>query len=271
MAHKMMKNGYLVWWPDQVNIGHKKMLIDPNAAPLDEVWRFLHTIVSIFLTGYKAWAKTKDDMEELEQMCYAAAYYRLRMIVLRGLYRRDLSFYLNCRSAVLATCFNTYNVWLRDMRRKNDLVCGDDPVLDDEHCMTTYFDMRSAEEVPKLITDSEYRGKDKITDWREAQTPAAKTRIANETAEDEYSRYCENCLEMGVEPIDKIAFITQNFDEESQEVMKRETCNSQYVYQARYRRLHKTDPEWRKKQQDYQHMYYALHKEQILAKRKKRS
>jgi hypothetical protein len=252
----MIKHGRVVWWPDRVNIGHKAMLIRADASPREEIWRFIKTIVSIFLTKYKAWSETREDMEDLENMCYTAAYCRLLHNVRTGQYRRDLSFYLNVRSAVLGSCYNTYKVWLRDMREKYNLFDGNALVSEcqSDHSSMTFFDMVATEKAPRLRTNSEIYCY-KITDWHQAKTPAARTRVLNEQAEDEYSRYCEDCAELGVEPVDKVTFVCNSYTDEEKTIMKT-PHSSNYKYQARWLAKARRDPVWCAKRKAYNKNYY---------------
>ena len=265
MAHSMIKHGRIVWWPDRVNIGHKAMLIDPNAAPLDEVWRFIKTIVSIYLTKYKAWAYERSDMEELEAMCYTAAYCRLLYIVRTGQYRRDLSFYLNVRSAVFGTCYNTYNVWLRDIRACMDFVDGTAPLTSEDHNLATLFDLKASESVPRLRTDSEYSTK--ITDWHEAIRKCDQQRILNESVVDDYSRYCEDCEELGVEPVDKVTFVCKSYTNEEHDLMKYEPPK-RTQYTRKYLQKLKSDPVRLERRRAYERAYHARRKAEKEKKKK---
>ena len=74
MARRMAKWGKIVWWPDRVDIGYKAMLIRADASPREEIWRFIKTLVSIFLTKYRAWAYEREDMEELINYKYSEKY-----------------------------------------------------------------------------------------------------------------------------------------------------------------------------------------------------
>lgn len=264
MARRMAKWGKVVWWPDRVDIGYKAMLIRADASPRDEIWRFIKTLVSIFLTKYKAWAYARDDMEELEQMCYTSAYCRLLRIVRTGQYRRDLSFYLNVRSAVLGTCFNTYKVWLRDLQDRANLIDGTAPLVDEDHNNATYFDLKAADKVPKLRTESEYRTK--ITDWRDAIRKCAQQRILNESIVDDYSRYCEDCEELGVEPVDKIAFICNSYTGEEHELLKYEPPK-RTMYNRKYMKQLRSDPVRLERKRAYERAYHAKRKAEMAAKK----
>lgn len=254
----MLKHGRLVWWPDCVNIGHNRMLIDPNAAPLDEVWRFIKTIVSIYLTKYKAWAYEREDMEELEAMCYTAAYCRLLRVVRTGQYRKDLSFYLNCRSAVFATCYNTYNVWLRDIRERMNLVDGTSPCCEVDRNPATLFDLRASEKVPRLRTDSEY--KPSAISWREVKKPGAAMLSLYNQSEDEYSRYVEDCVELGVKPVDKVTFVCRSYTDEEQGMLHEYKPYKRYPSQAKWLEKTKNDPAWKERRRQYNKTYYEKKK-----------
>lgn len=263
----MIKHGRVVWWPDRVNIGHKAMLIRADASPRDEIWRFIKTIVSIFLTKYKAWSYEREDMEELEQMCYTAAYCRLLYIVRTGQYRKDLSFYLNVRSAVYSTCYSTYNVWLRDIRARMDLVDGTAPLTSDDHNLATLFDLKASESVPRLRTDSEYNTS-KITDWHNAIRKVDQQRILNESIVDDYSRYCEDCAELGIEPVDKVTFVCKNCTQEEHELLQYEPAK-RTQYNRKYMQKLKSDPVRRERRRAYDRAYHAKRRAEKEAQKKK--
>jgi len=269
MAHSMIWHGRVVWWPDRVNIGKKAMLIRADASPRDEIWRFIKTLVSIFLTKYKAWADEREDMEELEAMCYTAAYCRLLRIVRTGQYRKDLSFYLNCRSAVLGSCFNTYKVWLRDMQERANLVDGTATLTDEDHNNTTYFDLKASDKVPKLRTDAEY--KSKRIDWRDAVRQGDKLRALHDQSEDDYTRYCEECAELGTTPVDKVVFVTKSYTEQEQKMLQEYEPYKVYQSQKRWLEKAKKNPDYKFNRRAYNKAYYEQHKEEINAKRRKKT
>ena len=267
MAHSMIKHGQIVWWPDRVNIGHKAMLIRADASPREEIWRFIKTLVSIFLTKYRAWAYEREDMEELEAMCYTAAYCRLLYIVRTGQYRRDLSWYLNVRSAVYSTCYATYNIWLRDIRARMNFVDGTEPLTSEDHNLVSLFDLKASESVPKLRTDSEY-STSKITDWHEAIRKCDQQRILNESIVDDYSRYCEDCEELGVEPIDKVTFVIKSYTNEEHDLLKYEPPK-RTQYNRKYIAKLKSDPARLERRRAYDRAYHAKRKAEKEAKKKK--
>ena len=269
MARRMAKWGKVVWWPDRVDIGYKAMLIRADASPRDEIWRFIKTLVSIFLTKYKAWAYDEQDMLELESMCYTAAYCRLLRIVRTGQYRKDLSFYLNVRSAVLGTCFNTYKVWLRDMQERANLIDGTAPLVDEDHNHATLFDLKASESVPKLRTDAEHKAK--RIDWREAKTPGGMLRSLHEQSEDDYTRYCEDCAELGVEPVDRVVFIAKSYTEQEQGMIAEYEPYQEYQRQKRWLDKARANPEYKFNRRQYNKAYYEQNKDKINARRRKKT
>lgn len=242
------------------------MLIRADASPREEIWRFIKTLVSIFLTKYRAWAYEREDMEELESLCYTAAYCRLLYIVRTGQYRKDLSFYLNVRSAVFSTCYATYNIWLRDIRARMNFVDGTEPLTSEDHNLATLFDLKAAESVPRLRTASEYSTK--ITDWHDARRKCDQQRILNESIVDDYSRYCEDCEELGVAPIDKVTFVIKSYTNEEHDLLKYEPPK-RTQYNRKYMQKLKSDPARLERRRAYDRAYHAKRKAEKEAKKKR--
>lgn len=149
-----------------------------------------------------------------------------------------------------------------------DFVDGTAPLTSEDHNLVTLFDLKASESVPRLRTDSEY-STSKITDWHDAIRKADKQRILNESIVDDYSRYCEDCEELGVEPVDRVTFVCKSYTDEEHDLMayeppKRTTYNRRYMQKLR------SDPSRLEKRRAYDRAYHARRKAEKEAKKKKK-
>lgn len=239
MSQLHSHNGKVVWWPDHANLRGKAILIDPQAKPMDEVWRFIRICVAVYLTKYKAWAETKDDMDELESMCWTASYCRLLRIVRTGQYRKDLSFYLNVRSAVMGTIYHVYNYWLDELRNRSNFVDGFEVIADNQHGGNTLFDLRASETVPKLRTESEYKVEKPIESYKTYWCKVTAYRLL---VDDEYLRYVEMCEDHCIEPNKFEQWFKDNYSEEDRRLYEGADDDKYKAYRRAYsarRRLRK--------------------------------
>ena len=224
----------------------------------------------IRLAMFKVYAYDYDDMADLEQMVMLATFNRLKAMVRDKEYSREYSFYLNVRAACWSVCQHVVDGWMSDIRQRYNLVDGDQVVNSDKsaHSHETVFDMMATEAVPRLITSSEFRNYS-LTDWRDAKTPAGRTNVLNRLAEESYDLYREECLEFGLEPVDKVVFITKSYtDEERQLMMYSPKPVNEYMRIYRDR-MKSTDPHYLDKRREYNKIYYQKHKEEIKEQRKR--
>ena len=222
------------------------------------------------LAMFKVYAYEYEDMADLEDMVQIATYNNLRRMVRDKEYDRRYSFYLNVRAACWSVCQHVVDKWMREIRQRYNLVDGNNVVNSDKstHSHETLFDMVSTESVPKLITASEFRNYS-LTDWRDAKTEASRTNVLNRLAEESYEQYCEDCLEFGIKPVDKVVFLTKSYTDEERDLMlySPKPVNE---YMRRYRkRMKSTDPHYQDKRRAYNKQYYQRHKEEIKTQRKK--
>lgn len=237
---------------------------------MENCWKMIKIATLVRLAMFKVYAYEYDDMADLEQMVMLATFNRLKSMVRDKEYSREHSFYLNVRAACWSVCQHVVDGWMRDIRQRYNLVDGDNVVNSDKstHSHETFFDMVATETVPRLITGSEYRAYS-LTDWRDAKTEAGRTNVLNRLAEESYEQYCEECLEFGLKPVDKVVFLTNSYTDEERQIMLY-SANPVNEYMRQYReRLKKTDPKYFEKRRAYNKQYYQRHKEEIKAQRKR--
>jgi len=150
-----------------------------------------------------------------------------------------------------------------------DLVDGTAPLANDDHNLATLFDLKAAELVPKLRTDAEY--KSKRIDWHDAVKPGCKLRALHDQSEDDYTRYLEECAELGIKPVDKVVFITRSYSNEEQGMLADYMPYKVYQSQKRWLDKAKSRPEYKFNRRRYNKAYYEQHKDEINARRRKKT
>ena len=206
---------------------------------------------------------------DLEQMCRVAVYQELVRYVVEKVYNKRYNFWCNVRSCAWSVIPRTIRKWRnQDIIHTNEIdgnaIVNDDPA---SHSHETFFDMTPTESVSKLRTDSEY-STSKITDWHEAIRKCDQQRILNESIVDDYSRYCEDCEELGVEPIDKVTFVCKSYTNEEHELLQYEPpkCTQ---YNRKYMQKLKSDPARLERRRAYDRAYHARRRAEKEAKKKK--
>lgn len=263
MARMIMRAGREHWWPDKYN-AKKRELLDPSKTPNENIWDFIYKVTCIWLNKARVFALTQEDMEELEQDVRLATYLRLRYVVVTKQYNKNYNFWTNCTRCCFSVCHACIQRWMDKLKARKDLLCGDDQIGDSDNS-ETFFDTKSF--CPPLITASEMPYRQKM-DWKSYERPLDRWNRLNEQADDDYLRHCEDCLELGVEPIDKESFIRDNYSEEERKVMSEEPTKS-LTYRNYFRnwlaKKKLQDPEWaerkRKHDQEYQRRYSERRKE----------
>ena len=268
MAHLVKKDGMALWWPDYYKVDDVQL--DPKLTPMQNCWRIIDMQVSVWLNKYKIFAYSEDRMVDLEQSCRVAVYSELLRRVRLGQYDRQWNFWTNVRSCAWSCISRVIKQWrAQDIIHANELD-GNELIKDapSEHSSMTYFDMVATESVPRLITASEFRNYS-LTDWRDAKTEASRTNVLNRLAEESYEQYCEDCMEFGLKPVDKVVFLTKSYTDEERQIMLY-SASPVNEYARKYReRLKQNDPRYFEKRRAYNKQYYQRHKEEIKAQRKK--
>ena len=211
MARESVYNGKKVWRPDMIVAG--KMTINPSAQPLDEAMRFCRTCVAVWLNKYGIWSERIEDIEDLESECVYRTYKQLIKHVVEGKYRKDLSFYLNCRSCAWSAISYALQLWRDDIRRKYELADIDDDVPGTtrkySEILTESVRWRTdADDVPLSHRGPAERPLDTYK-MQSAKVVAARAHI-----DYWYDLYQEMCLEHCIEPIDKDQWVKDNVEKD---------------------------------------------------------
>lgn len=266
MSRRVLKSGVEYWFPDRYDVKQRELL-DPELTPRENMWATIHKVACIWLTKAHVYATTKEDMDDLEVEVRMATYYRLQYLVRTRQYQRKYSFWVNCTRACWSICNAHIQRWFNRINERNKNMCGDMAIDGTE---TPLFDLLSFN--PTLITSSECWSAQKMR-WQDAQRPYDKWKKINEHVDDEYSLYCEDALELGVQPVDKVTFVLGNYTEEERKVMSNEPTNNR-DYRNYFRnwlaKKKLEDPEWteRKKKRDQE--YQRRYSEKRKAERRKR-
>ena len=211
MARESVYNGKKVWRPDIIEAGN--MTINPSAPPLDEAMRFCRTCVAIWLNKYGIWADSIEDIEDLESECVYRTYKQLIKRVVEGKYRKDLSFYLNCRSCAWSAISYALQLWREDIKRKYELSDIDDCVPG-----TTRKFSEVVTESVRWRTDAddvppEQRGPAERP-LESYKRQSAKVAAAKAHIDYWYELYQEMCIEHCVEPMDKDQWVKDNIEKD---------------------------------------------------------
>lgn len=251
MSHQSFYNNSVVWRPDTCTVP-KHMLIDANAAPMDEVWRFIKTCVAVWLSKWNVWSYRQEDISELEQSCYARTYSTLVYKVKTGSYKRNLSFYLNVRSCAWSSVATEVRAWIPKIKNKLNLVNIEKPVVGSSDLRM--IDTLSAspawktEAETKDICNERHRCKlpDKVTQ-RNAQT-------LRRYVDADYNTYLDDCEEFHITSILSLdEYIKSNYTDEEYQIYMTNTDTVEYRRERRRKQREAA------KKSNYAH--YDLHKE----------
>lgn len=256
MARLIFKEGKSVWWPDYYDVSGE-IKLDPKLSPMQNCWKIIDMQVSVWLNKYKIFAYSEDRMIDLEQMCRVAVYQELVRYVVNKIYNKRYNFWCNVRSCAWSVIPRTIKKWHdQDIIHTNEIdgnaIVNDDPA---SHSHETFFDMTPTESVPRLRTDSEY-STSKITDWHVAIRKVDQQRILNESIVDDYSKYCEDCEELGINPIDRVTFVCNSYTAEEHELLAYEPAK-RTQYNRKYIEKLKSDPVRLERRRAYDRAYHA--------------
>lgn len=200
MARRVYINGKPAYMANRQYVG--RMLIDPNAKPLDEVWRFIRACVDVWLSKMRIYSYSKELMEDLEIDAMCESYRYLVSRVADGTYKRDLSFYLNCRSAAWTGCKSAADKYYARQKREEGLCSIYDKVSDTEIRLVDTLVGRN-----KLMTESDWKTvyKERSKGYKQ---PTRKDVLERQRWED-YFKYVEECVELGVDELSFEQFSTR--------------------------------------------------------------
>lgn len=210
------------WYPDRYTIGHRKLLLDPQKSPMENLWWLISICCGVWLAKYRVYAYSREAVEELEQELQLRTFLRLRDHVWRGTYRKDLSLYLNTRSAAWGVCSNVIKLWHDKNILEPSLTLDIDRPIDSPNsrpgdAAMTLGETFASHLVPKLWTVSDgklqtsYRqGKKHSLDEVERGSKDYH-QVWRAITEEQYDYYLQSCEDYGLEPLDHDAFIEKNF------------------------------------------------------------
>lgn len=210
------------WYPDYVTIGYRKIRLDPAKTPMENLWEVIRVSCSIWLAKYRVYAYSREAIEELEQELQMRTFLRLRDHVWRGTYRKDLSLYLNVRSAAWGVCSNVIKLWKDTNIIEPSLTLDIDRPIDNPNrgpndSAMTLGETFASHLVPKLWTvsdgklQSSYRqGKKHSLDEVERGSKDYH-QVWRAITEEQYDYYLQSCEDYGLEPLSHDDFIAKNF------------------------------------------------------------
>lgn len=266
MSRSVVKNGVEYWFPDRYDAKSKELL-DPDLTPSQNLWNTIHKVTCIWLTKAHVYANNKEDMDDLEAEVRMATYYRLQYLVRTKQYNRQFSWWVNCTRACWSICNSHIQRWFNRIHEKSKHMCGDMAI---EGTDVPLFELISFN--PTLITSSENWSAQKLK-WQDAQRPYEKWVKINQCADDEYMEYTESCSELGIDPVDKVTFILENYSEEERKIMSEEPKQNR-TYRNYFRnwlaKKKLSDPGWLERKRKHDREYQRKYNEKKKAERKKK-
>ena len=209
------------WYPTRYTIGHRKLLLSPDKTPMENLWWLIDICCGIWLAKFRVFAYERSVIEELEQEFRMRTFLRLRDHVWRGTYRRDLSLYLNTRSAAYGCCSDVLSTWKeRNINRPAKWLNIDMPFDADAKSVsdsTTLADTLASHKVTKLRTkyDTICDCQRKCKGWKNLDEVERGQRgygaVWHAVTEAEWDYYLQSCSEFGIQPISKEEFLEKNF------------------------------------------------------------
>ena len=249
MSHQSLYNHSVVWRPDTCTVP-KHMLIDPQAKPMDEVWRFVKTCCQVFMAKWRVWSYRKEDIDELEQNIYMHCYFLLVWRVRNGRYNRQYSFYHNVRSCAMSTVASEVRAWLPKIKDKLNNVDIECRVVGSEGSGVRLIDTLSAKPAWKTPGEAKDRRHsclpDKVTQ-REAKT-------LRRYIDADYNAYLDDCEEFGISSrLSLQEYIQSNYTDEEYRIYVTNTDTVEYRRERRRKQREAAN------RANYEH--YDVHKE----------
>lgn len=211
-------SGEVVFWPERCNLGTRRLRLDPNKSPMQNCWDTIKAVSLIFLASKKLFARSYEDMFDLESMVMFATFNKLKEMVRTGRYNRNYSFYLNVRSCCYSVCQHTVDLWLARVKESYKLVDGGDLVSDKDNASLTLFDTLSDCNSTRLMTGSEfYSRRAKPVHWSSYVRPCDRKSALRKDTRKAYDEYCEECVLYDVDDVISYdEFVRKNYSDEEQ-------------------------------------------------------
>lgn len=206
MAYYHVKRG--VWIPDPITVTRESTLLIDCPNLLDNVWRLISLSVNVWMSKYKVFARSREEMDDTIADCEIKAYQYLLNKVRTGEYRRDLSLYLNIRSC----CQSAVGMYIHKLNTNKDKARRETISLG--HDEGGWLESLANESVPKMMTQSDAiqasKLRQRIAHPEIEHTPPSKA-IEARRRDAAYQEYLEDCYELGVSPKSQIEFEQKNY------------------------------------------------------------
>lgn len=210
--HRMKR--YWIPTPVKATRESTKLVDCPNL--LDNVWRLAYICSHVWMSKYRLFAYTKEEMEDIENHCLLNTYTTFLTMVRTGSYSREHSMYLNMRSAA----WSAVGRYMHSKRTQKSKLAAETISLghvDVENCGEGWLSTIASERIPKMLTDYEIK---RLTAERvkkkkalsgvkivnEKLSIAARERMAKKAEENAYWEYLEECAEFGIDAVDRDSF-----------------------------------------------------------------
>lgn len=195
---------YIVRAPD---LRGKAVELTPELTPMENCWRIVRLQALIWLAKYRVWSTQQADLEELIQDAQIAIYNELKRRVRLNQVDRSLSFWHLVRSCAFAVIgSHVVRVWQNKVNRRSDI----------EDATEIY---KSTTSGVKFRTDSDDRP-NLADSWDPKARKCTKVMVAKRVVEEAYDKYVEDCIEFGVDSMDKTEWILSNYgDTEAPELL----------------------------------------------------
>lgn len=205
--------GDLIWLPDTFTITERIKLL-PTLTPLENLWRIIDIVSSVWLSKSHVHAKSCEDMEELEQSVKLATFFEFRRRVWHKQYNRNYSVYLNVRSCCWSVCKECLRKWfLRLERCSNEITTG----VNDEDEVCPIYNIISSHEAQRLSTEYDCRhAKTDYKQYKQWQKQSYKSEHGRAIAALAVMRralrtYLDDVAELGVRGVSEDEFIKKNY------------------------------------------------------------
>lgn len=211
---------------------------------MENLWWLISICCGIWLAKFRVYAYEQTVIEELEQEFRMRTFLRLRDHVWRGTYRRDLSLYLNVRSAAWGCCSDTLSTWKeRNINRPAKWLNIDMPFDADAKSVsdsTTFGDTLASHKVIKLRTkydticdcQRKCKGRKNLDEVTRGERGYKSVWYA--ITESEWDYYLQSCEEFCIQPISKSEFLEKNFP--PPKLSPRERRFAKASWQSNYRK-----------------------------------
>lgn len=214
------------WLPDTVTASRELTKLRPCEHMIDEAWRICKICTSVWLCAMGIYARSKEEMEDIEQRVLIKTYTNLLCKVRSKTYRRDMSFYLNVRSCAWSAVGDLVHERRARKRKAKVVALGRiDSDIEDGWLATL-----AAHTVPRLRTDGDCRAQaanaqnekyrqraieagGRTLEMYERYHKASLKRLGPQYRDDAYLEYLADCEEFGIEAVSMDEFLRINYEE----------------------------------------------------------